>query len=148
MQPPWSWSRNGQIWLQSSPKLLQLHRLWLQKHCLVSGAQINYTQIGNIFRLHNRIQPFAALFWALGIVLVHILKQLTQPAGPASLKFGRGQLGSIRRKKSFPLPFSLLAVYLFYVWQRERGGVVELPDSSVGWGSGCSNSYWPADPWV
>ena len=56
---------------------------------------INYTQIGNVFRLHNIIEPFAALFWALGIVLAHILKQLTQPAGPASLKYGRGQLGSI-----------------------------------------------------
>ena len=59
------------------------------------GQYMNYTQIGNIFRLHNRIEPFAALFWALGIVLAHILKQLTQPAGPASLKYGRGQLGSI-----------------------------------------------------
>ena len=42
------------------------------------------------------------MFWALGIVLAHILKQLTQPAGLASLNsgtgtvlYGRGQLGSI-----------------------------------------------------
>ena len=28
-----------------------------------------YTQIGNVNRLHNIIEPFAALFWALGIVL-------------------------------------------------------------------------------
>ena len=35
-------------------------------------------------RLHNRIEHFPALFWALGIVLVHILTQLTQPAGLAS----------------------------------------------------------------
>ena len=55
----------------------------------------NYTQMGNVFRLHNRIGPSAALFWSLGIVLAHILKQLTQPASPASLKYGRGQLGSI-----------------------------------------------------
>ena len=54
-------------------------------------ALMNYTQIVNVFRLHNRIEPSAALFWALGIGL----KQLTQPASPASLKFGRGQLGSI-----------------------------------------------------
>ena len=33
-----------------------------------------YTQIGNANRLHNIIEPFAALFWALGIVLVHILQ--------------------------------------------------------------------------
>ena len=36
-------------------------------------------------RLYNRIESFAALFWALGNVLVHILKQGTQPAGLASL---------------------------------------------------------------
>ena len=36
-------------------------------------------------RLFNRIEPFAALFWALGNVLAHILKQVTQPAGLASL---------------------------------------------------------------
>ena len=30
-----------------------------------------YTQIGNVNRLHNIIEPFAALFWALGIVLVY-----------------------------------------------------------------------------
>ena len=45
--------------------------------------------------IHFRIEPSAALFWALGIVPAHILKQLTQPTGPASLKYGRGQLGSI-----------------------------------------------------
>ena len=32
-----------------------------------------YTQIDNVNRLHNIIEPFAALFWALGIVLAHIL---------------------------------------------------------------------------
>ena len=58
----------------------------------------------NVFRLHHIIEPSAALFWAFGIVLTHILKQLTQPAGPASLKFGRGQLGSIWGKKSIPPP--------------------------------------------
>ena len=49
-----------------------------------------------------RIEPFAVLFWALGIVLAHILKKLTHPAGLASLNngngtvlYGRGQLGSI-----------------------------------------------------
>ena len=33
-----------------------------------------YTQIGNVNRLHNIIEPFAAMFWALGIVLAHILQ--------------------------------------------------------------------------
>ena len=36
-------------------------------------------------RLYKRIEPSAALFWALGHVLTHILKQVTQPAGLASL---------------------------------------------------------------
>ena len=36
-------------------------------------------------RLYNIIEPFAVLFWALGNVLAHILKQVTQPAGLASL---------------------------------------------------------------
>ena len=63
------------------------------------------------------IEPFAALFWALGIVIAHILKQLTQPASPASLKYVRQ--GSVRlnlkeEEPPPPLPFSLLAVYLFY----------------------------------
>ena len=35
--------------------------------------------------LYNRIEPFAALFWALGNVLTHKLKQVTQPADLASL---------------------------------------------------------------
>ena len=36
-----------------------------------------------------RIEPFAARFWVLGIVLLHMLKQLTQPAG-LSLNSGTG----------------------------------------------------------
>ena len=36
-------------------------------------------------RLYNRIEPFAVLFWALCNVFAHILKQVTQPAGLASL---------------------------------------------------------------
>ena len=53
-------------------------------------------------RLYDRIEPFFALFLALGIVLAHILQKVTQPAGLASLNhgtgtvlYGRGQLGSI-----------------------------------------------------
>ena len=30
-------------------------------------------------RLYNRIEPFPALFWALGIVLAHLLKLVTSP---------------------------------------------------------------------
>ena len=37
-----------------------------------------------------RIEPFAALLWALVIALAHILKQVTQPAGLESLNSGTG----------------------------------------------------------
>ena len=45
----------------------------------------------------NRIEPFAALFWALCIVLAHILEVVTQPAGLATLNYLHvsGKLGSI-----------------------------------------------------
>ena len=62
-------------------------------------------------RLYIIIEPFSALFWALGIVLAHILQKVTQPASLASLNhgsgtvlYGRGQLGSIRVKKRPPPP--------------------------------------------
>ena len=45
-------------------------------------------------RLYNRIEPFVALFWALGNVLTHILKQVTQPADLASLNRRTGTDGS------------------------------------------------------
>ena len=35
--------------------------------------------------LYNKIEPYAVLFWALGNVLAHILKLVTQPTGLASL---------------------------------------------------------------
>ena len=78
---------------------------------------MNYTQIVNVFRLHNIIEPSAALFWALGIVLAHILKQLTQPSIP------QVRQGSVRfnlKEEEPPLPFSLLAVYLFYGGKANR----------------------------
>ena len=58
-------------------------------------------KIWKVNRLHNIIEPFPALFGALGIVLAHILQLLTQPAGLASLNrvtgtvLSMGQLGSI-----------------------------------------------------
>ena len=52
----------------------------------LSRSQINNRKIGNVNCLHNRIEPFPGLFWALGIVLPHILQQ--QPAGLASLNRG------------------------------------------------------------
>ena len=81
---------------------------------------MNYTQIGNVFHLCNRIEPFAALFWALGIVhvLAHILKQLTQPAGPASLNSGTGTVlygrFNLRVKTGQLLAFPIL-LYIIYL---------------------------------
>ena len=39
--------------------------------------------MGKVDRLRNTVEPFAALFWALGIVCT--CQHLTLPAGPASL---------------------------------------------------------------
>ena len=73
-----------------------------------------------------RIEPFVALFWALGIALVQCactesLKQLTQPAGLVSLNsgtgmvlYGRGQLGSISLKKCQLPAFSDLTILFIY----------------------------------
>ena len=33
--------------------------------------------MGKVNRLHKRVEPFAALLWALGIVLAHLLQQVT-----------------------------------------------------------------------
>ena len=93
--------------------------------CLWFSTQINYTQMDNVNRLHHSIEPFAALFWALGIVLAHKLQQATQLAFLASLNhgtstvlYGKGQLGSIRLKTSWLPAFSFLAVLILclYFW--------------------------------
>ena len=73
-----------------------------------------------VFRLCNRIEPFAALFWTLGIVpvLVHILKQLTQPAVLASLNSGTSvREGSVRfnlRVKTRQLLAFPILLYIIY----------------------------------
>ena len=51
-----------------------------------------YTQMGKVFRIHLRVEPFAVLFWALGIVLAHIHSiVIGDPARRlASLNYGSG----------------------------------------------------------
>ena len=44
------------------------------------GIDKLYTQIGKVFSLHLRIEPFAALFLVSGIALAHIR---TETVGPA-----------------------------------------------------------------
>ena len=60
---------------------------------------INNRKIGKVNHLHNRIEPFPALFWALGIVLAHILQLgdglASLKRGTGTVLYGRGQLGSI-----------------------------------------------------
>ena len=58
-----------------------------------------------------RIEPFAALFWALGIALAHILKKLTQPASLASLNSGTGMV--LYGRGQLPA-FSDLAIHIIY----------------------------------
>ena len=79
--------------------------------------------MGKVFHLNLRIKPFALLFWALGIVLAHILKQLTQPAGLASLNsctgtvlYGRGSVRFNLRVRRQP-PFTFLCSCIIYLWE-------------------------------
>ena len=39
--------------------------------CRPSGIDKHYPQMGKVDRLYNRVEPYAALFWALGIVSLH-----------------------------------------------------------------------------
>ena len=41
-----------------------------------------YTKNGNVFRLHLRIEPFAVLFWALGIVLCAYIETVDPACRP------------------------------------------------------------------
>ena len=69
-------------------------------------------------RLRISAEPFAALHWALGIVLK---EHLTLPAGPASLHrstqsmslYGLS-LGQFSAKTRCPLPFSYLGILFIY----------------------------------
>ena len=46
----------------------------LHKVSLYSIDKYSNNKMAKSNRLHNRIEPFSALFWALGIVLAHILQ--------------------------------------------------------------------------
>ena len=54
-------------------------------------------------RLYKRIEPFSVLYWALSIVLAHML----HVGDPAHQPDGRGQLGWIWVKKHLPPPLFL-----------------------------------------
>ena len=110
--------RDFPAWRVSWYKMSPLTVSWYESPLSIDKL---YTQISNVFRLCLRIEPFSVMFWALGIVLAHILKQLTQPAGLASLNsgtgtvlYGRGQLGSIWLKTSRLPACSYLALLLIY----------------------------------
>ena len=81
-----------------------------------------FTQIGNVFRLSWELNLLLPCFWALGIVLAHILTQLTQPAGLASFNigtgrvlYGRGELGSILREDASG-PCILPSCYIIFIY--------------------------------
>ena len=66
-----------------------------------------------VFAIHI-IEPFAALFWALGIGLAHIMKHLTQPASLASLNSGTGT-DQFESEDASANCFSNLAIYYLYM---------------------------------
>ena len=77
--------------------------------------------MGKVNRLLNRIEPFAVLFWGLGIVgtctNAHILLQVTQPAGLVSLNHSTVRHWKVRfnlQKKRRPPSFSHLDVLFIY----------------------------------
>ena len=60
-----------------------------------------------------QIEPFAALFWALGIVISHILQQVTQPVGLAFPNYGTARqwkVGFNLTDEALPPPISPLGV--------------------------------------
>ena len=87
----------------------------------VHKPQINNRKIGKVNCLCNRIEPFPSLIRALGIVLAHILQQVTQPAGLAFINSGTGTVlcgGGISQvqfdgRSIAPNPFPL-QLYLLY----------------------------------
>ena len=62
----------------------------LSTDALCFGSSINYlpTVDGQSVSSYLRGEPFAARFWALSSVLAHILQQVTQLSGLASLNHG------------------------------------------------------------
>ena len=77
-----------------------------------------------VFHLCNRIEPYAALFWALGIALAHIRTETVDPARRPSIPqhwywHGTGQQGLVRfnlrvKTRQF-LAFPIL-LYITYLW--------------------------------
>ena len=57
--------------------------------------------MGKVARLRNKIEPFAALFWALGIVNVHTCQQAAWPY--------KAMFGSILTEDALP-PLSYLGM--------------------------------------
>ena len=76
--------------------------------------------MGKVFRLHLRFEPFAVLFWALGIVLAHILQQMTQPAGLPSLNHGRLRQWKDRfnLREEALAPSLFPSSYIIYLWMK------------------------------
>ena len=69
-------------------------------------------------RLHNRIEPFPALFWALSIVLVHTYTAISDPAHRlASLNCGTGTV-LYGRQSWVRVPELHLRLCTFFKWPR------------------------------
>ena len=75
--------------------------------------------MGKVDRLRNRVDIFAVLFWALGIICT--CQHLTLPAGPASLHKAWPYMvivGSILKEDALalpppPLPISVRMLFIF-----------------------------------
>ena len=69
--------------------------------------------MGKVDRLRNRVEPFAALFWALGTVLANPARRpgITPPPYTKHMV----TVGSILNEEMCPFPL-FLSRYVIYLW--------------------------------
>ena len=68
--------------------------------------------MGKVGRLCNRVEPFAALFWALGLASLHHSTQ-------SMSLYGHSWFNSQGRCIAAPPPPPLLSWYFIYLWYYE-----------------------------
>ena len=97
------------------------------------------TKIGNVFRLHLRIEPFSVMFWALCIVLCTYTKTVDPACRPGIPQ--QWYLGSIWVKTSRLPVFSDFAVLFIYgmVYQSR---IIPIWDGSMGWNARLNLWVW------
>ena len=130
---------------------VQLHGGW-SENCVINHLifflkwqvrayinNIHITQVGKADRLRNKVKPFAALFWALGIVLYlptpdpahrglasfhRRTKRLSLYGQWSCCLYGGRELVQFSKTTRCHPPHSFFYVVI-YLWVRRRGGAKE-----------------------